>query len=108
MREETHHASMTQVMVKVIAGRKIRDHGKDTDPASKDEDFSGMLVGLPTVGRNLMIYRSLQRDVITTSEVRNISMDPDGALRVETLNSTYRLVLNTTKPSAHEAAADPR
>lgn len=53
--------------------------------------YRGRLLAPPRVGESLVIYRIAQGDVVQTSTVRRISTEPDGSLRVQTLNSIYRV-----------------
>ncbi len=65
--------------------------------------FRGRLFAPPRVGASLIIYRIAQGDIIKTSTVRRVSAEPDGSLRVQTMNSIYR-VARAAGPAVDEAA----
>jgi hypothetical protein len=85
---------------RVVTGWKIRDHGRALTPTAQ-ADFTGVLYHAPRVGRPMTVYRL--EDAVITSRVRDVSLGPEGAVWVETMNSTYRLVVGPGR-RMHEAA----
>ena len=78
-----------------VTARKIRDHGRahERQPSQGvGRVYSGFLVGLPVVGRGMVIFRDPNGHRMVTTPVRRVLSDPDGeTLYVETENSVYRL-----------------
>lgn len=94
-----------------VTARKIRDHGP---PGGSVGDtgggvgrvYRGFLVGLPVVGRGMVIFRDPNGHRMVTTPVRRVLSDRDGeteTLYVETDNSVYRLTFEAL-PQAQQAA----
>jgi len=104
MKHDPYDAARVRITARVITGWKVRDHGRDLEVTSAQGDFRGIVISEPKVGKGLDIYRLAERDILRTSTVRGVSVDPDGAVRVETVNSTYRLVFDPSGSAVDEAA----
>jgi hypothetical protein len=74
----------------MVMGWKVRDHGRPVATHATC-DFVGLLMRGPTVGESMLIF-NIGGDAFITSVVRQVSVEPEGALLVDTTNSTYRLV----------------
>ena len=104
MKDDTHDVTRSQSVSPAISGRKAREHAGELEITVAGSVIRGLLFAQPKVGQSLVIYRISEGDVLKTSTVRSVSIEPDGAVRVETMNSTYRLVSTATKTAAHQAA----
>ncbi len=79
-------------MVNVTA-RKIRDTSRERAlSTSAGRAYVGYLVGFPTIGRGLVIFRDPNGHRMITTPVRRVLGTPgDEDVYVETENSVYRL-----------------
>jgi hypothetical protein len=76
-----------------VTGWKVNTHGRAIEPLVAGGDFHGVLIDAPCPGQSMCVLRLPGWDTLMTSAVREISLDTEGAVRVETANSTYRLSL---------------
>lgn len=94
-----------------VTARKIRDHGCQPGGSSGTHVgigrvYRGFLVGLPVVGRGMVIFRDPNGHRMVTTPVRRVlSHGGEGnceTLYVETENSVYRLTFEAL-PQAQAA-----
>ncbi len=94
---------LTDLEHQVVMGWKVRDHGQELEPSPVRCDFAGVVMYTPVVGQSLVVF-CLAGDALRTSTVRGVSVEDDGSVLVDTMNSTYRLVLGRPAEGMHQAA----
>ena len=104
MKNNKDDVTRSESMSTAITGPEVREHADEFEITSAGRVIRGMLFAPPKVGQSLVIYRITEGDVLKTSTVRSVATEPDGAIRVETRNSTYRLVTPATRTAVDEAA----
>jgi hypothetical protein len=95
------NATLQAMEHQMVMGWKVREHGRPLT-ISASHDFVGLLMRGPTIGESMLIF-NVGGEAMITSVVRQVSLQPDGALLVETINSTYRLVFG--RPTEWSKAA---